>query len=66
MWAPDSRWAGEVVEEVAAFPAGDHDDYVDTCTQALMRVRQGGFIRLPSDEPEEPKYWRSSRKASYY
>lgn len=66
VWAPDSRWAREVIEEVAAFPAGDHDDYVDTCTQALMRMRQGGFIRLPSDEPEEPKYWRSSRKAAYY
>lgn len=66
VWIPDTRWAREVVEEVAAFPAGEHDDYVDTCTQALMRVRQGGFIRLPSDEPEEPKQWRSARRAAYY
>ena len=66
VWAPDTRWAREVVEEVAAFPAGDHDDYVDTCTQALMRMRQGGFIRLPSDEPDTPSLWRSVRRAAYY
>jgi len=66
VWAPDTRWAREVVEEVAAFPAGEHDDYVDTVTQALMRMRMGGFIRLPSDEPDEPKYFKSGRKAAYY
>jgi len=66
VWAPDTRWAREVIEEVAAFPAGEHDDYVDTLSMALMRVRQGGFIRLPSDEPEEPREWRSHRRAAYY
>jgi predicted phage terminase large subunit-like protein len=66
VWVPDTRWAREVVEEIAAFPAGEHDDYVDTCTQALMRMRQGGFIRLPSDEPEEVREFRSSRRAAYY
>lgn len=66
VWAPDTRWAREVVEEVAAFPAGEHDDFVDTTTQALMRMRNGGFIRLPSDEPEEPTYFKSLRRAAYY
>ena len=66
VWYPDTRWAREVVEEVAAFPAGEHDDYVDTTTQALMRLRQGGFIRLPSDEPDEPNFYRRVRKAAYY
>lgn len=66
VWAPDTRWAREVIEEVAAFPAGEHDDYVDTLSMALMRMRQGGFIRLPSDEPEEPKQFRSARRAAYY
>jgi len=54
------------VEEVAAFPAGEHDDYVDTMTQALMRMRNGGFIRLPTDEPDEPRHFRSLRRAAYY
>lgn len=66
VWAPDTRWAREVIEEVAAFPAGDHDDYVDTTTQALMRMRQGGFIRLPSDVKDEPREFRSARRAAYY
>ena len=54
VWAPDQRWAEEVIEECAAFPYGDHDDYVDTVTQACMRFRQGGLIQLPSDYEDEP------------
>jgi len=52
VWAPPKRWAEEVIEEMAAFPNSDHDDLVDSTTQALLRFRKGGFIRLPSDEPE--------------
>jgi predicted phage terminase large subunit-like protein len=64
VWAPDTRWAREVVEEVASFPVGEHDDYVDTVTQALLRYRQGGFISLDSDERDD-QYFRA-RKAAYY
>jgi len=65
VWAPDTRWARDVIEEIVAFPVGEHDDYVVTMTQALLRFRNGGFITLPSDEPDEPLYFRS-RKAAYY
>jgi predicted phage terminase large subunit-like protein len=58
VWAPDTRWAREVIEEMAAFPVGEHDDYVDTTTQALLRFRQGGFISLDTDEKDEPQYFR--------
>ena len=64
VWAPDTRWAREVIEEVATFPVGEHDDYVDTTTQALLRYRQGGFISLDSDEQDERFYQR--RRAAYY
>ena len=64
VWAPDTRWAREVIEEVATFPVGEHDDYVDTTTQALLRYRQGGFISLDSDEPEDRLFQR--RRAAYY
>lgn len=64
VWAPDTRWAREVIEEIAAFPVGEHDDYVDTTTQALLRYRQGGFIALDSDEPEDRFFQR--RRAAYY
>ncbi len=64
VWAPNKRWAEEVIEEMAAFPNSDHDDLVDSSTQALIRFRKGGFVNLPSDEPDEPREFR--RKASYY
>lgn len=65
VWAPDRRWAKEVIEECNDFPSGTNDDLVDSTTQALMRFRQGGFIRLPTDEPEEQRYFRSKKPAYY-
>jgi len=53
VWAPDKKFADEVIEECAAFPNGDHDDFVDSMTMALIRFRQGGFISLNGDEDEE-------------
>jgi predicted phage terminase large subunit-like protein len=66
VWAPETRWAEEVVDEVASFPAGDHDDLVDATTLALMRFRSGGFVKLPSDEPDPIKLFKSKRNAGYY
>jgi predicted phage terminase large subunit-like protein len=65
VWAPDTRWAREVIEEIAAFPVGEHDDYVDTTTQALLRYRQGGFISLDSDEKDDRIYTRRQQHAYY-
>jgi predicted phage terminase large subunit-like protein len=65
VWAPDTRWAREVIEEVASFPVGEHDDYVDTTSQALLRFRQGGFISLESDERDEPQMFRRKTHAYY-
>lgn len=66
VWCPETRWADEVMEEMASFPYGDHDDLVDSSSQALLRFRQGGFIPLPSDEPDDPIYFKGFRKAAYY
>lgn len=66
VWVPDRRWAREVIEECNDFPSGSNDDLVDSTTLALMRFRQGGFIRLPSDEPEEPKFFKRRRSPGYY
>jgi predicted phage terminase large subunit-like protein len=65
-WVPQTRWAEEVVEEIAGFPFMSHDDLVDSTVMALMRFRQGGFIRLPTDEPEPAKHFRSRGKNRYY
>ena len=63
VWVPDTRWAEELVEEVASFPSGEHDDLVDSCSQALLRYRKGGFIRLDSDDYEAPT---PKRRREYY
>jgi len=54
IWATDDKFTEEVIEECAAFPYGDHDDLVDSMTQAVMRFRQGGFIEHPDDEDDTP------------
>jgi predicted phage terminase large subunit-like protein len=66
VWAPRKRWAEEVIEEMAAFPNSDHDDLVDSATQALIRFRKGGFLRLDSDEEDEIQLFKSRRAVSYY
>jgi predicted phage terminase large subunit-like protein len=66
VWAPRKRWAEEVIEEMAAFPNSDHDDLVDSATQALIRFRKGGFLRLQSDEEDEIQFFKSRRAVSYY
>ena len=63
-WVPSTRWADELVEEVASFPFGSNDDLVDSMVMALMRFRQGGFLRLPTDMDEDEGYLH--RRAAYY
>jgi predicted phage terminase large subunit-like protein len=65
VWFPETRWATEVVEELLAFPSGEHDDQVDALTLALRRIRSGGLMRLNSDY-EEPTILAAPRRAAYY
>ena len=65
VWAPDEVFADEVIEEMASFPFGDHDDYCDSSTMALMRFRQGGFLALDNDYPEEADFLRRDRQVYY-
>ena len=65
VWAPDEIFAEEVIEEMASFPYGDHDDYCDSATMALMRFRQGGFLALDGDYVEEITPMRRDRKVYY-
>jgi len=53
VWVPETRWAEELMEEVASFPSGEHDDLVDSMTGAIMRFRKGGFLTLDTDYEEE-------------
>ena len=65
VWYPeDEDFAEDVIEEVASFPMGDHDDYCDSMTMAVMRFRQGGFIDLKGEEI--PENWYPRRAREYY
>jgi len=52
VWAPERRFAEDVIDECAAFPNGEHDDYCDSMSMALIRYRKGGFVQLDSDEED--------------
>ena len=67
VWAPDRRWSRELIEECASFPSGEYDDQVDSMTLALMRFRQGGYVRVDSDEDEpRPVFKGRSAYKGYY
>jgi predicted phage terminase large subunit-like protein len=67
VWAKKRKqFAQEVIEECAAFPAGEHDDYVDTVTQALTRFRQGGWIGTENDYEEDDEEYVRRRRYEYY
>ena len=66
IWAPEERWAEDVIEECAAFPNGTHDDLVDSLTQALMRYRQGNFVQIPTDDWEEGEGSMNIAASAYY
>lgn len=65
VWFPETWWASEVVEELLAFPAGEHDDCVDALTLALIRIRKGGLLRLANDVTDEPRL-TLPRRTVYY
>ena len=66
VWIPDMWWAKELVEQVAQFPNGQHDDDVDTCSMALMRFRQGGYLTLATDDAIGDNTPFYGRRAAYY
>jgi predicted phage terminase large subunit-like protein len=65
VWYPEGEeFAQDLVEECAAFPNGAHDDQVDVMVMALMRFRQGNFVKLDDDDDEERD--PDSRIVEYY
>lgn len=65
VWFPETSWAAQTVEEILAFPSGEHDDEVDTMTLALMRIRKGGLLRLSTDREDNEVFSRARRAAFY-
>jgi predicted phage terminase large subunit-like protein len=48
VYAPNRKWADDVIEEVGRFPRGAHDDYVDCTSMGLRHLRDTGMLtRVP-------------------
>jgi len=60
----DKKWAKNLIDICAAFPATDNDDIVDTCTQAWLRLRKGWFV-THSEDFEEDDYEEKQRITIY-
>ena len=60
----DKKWAKDLIDIVAAFPAHPNDDVVDTCTQAWLRLRKGWFLGH-SEDPEEDEINEPQRMTLY-
>ena len=65
VYAPDTRWAHALIDVVASFPFGDHDDEVDCLQMCIARYRDGGFIRLVNDFDDNVEDFRARQKAYY-
>jgi predicted phage terminase large subunit-like protein len=65
VWAPEKKFSEEVIDECAAFPNGDYDDYCDSMSMALIRYRKGGFLRLDSDEKDEEPTQKTQPRQFY-
>jgi predicted phage terminase large subunit-like protein len=60
----DKKWAKNLIDICASFPATDNDDIVDTCTQAWLRLRKGWFV-THSEDYEEDDYQEKQRITLY-
>jgi predicted phage terminase large subunit-like protein len=64
VWIPESgknkgqpvTWAANFVKQIAKFPVAEHDDYVDTFTQAVIYLKNDRWFDLPQarDYDERP------------
>jgi hypothetical protein len=63
LWVPESKknrgqpvsWAAQFLKQLEKFPVAEHDDYVDTFTQAVLFLKNERWFDLPKardiDEP---------------
>ena len=55
LWLPESSknpgqpvsWAAGFIKQLGKFPVAEHDDYVDTFTQAIIYLKDSGWFELP-------------------
>lgn len=53
VYAPDREWAEMVIDEMAVFPKGKHDDLTDSTTQAIKYLRDNGLAQTDLEANRE-------------
>jgi len=74
LWLPESgknpgqpvSWAQPFLKQVGKFPVAEHDDYVDTMTQAIIYLKNDGWFELPqARDRDEPRAYERPRVNPY-
>jgi len=75
LWVPESKknlgqpvsWAASFLKQLGKFPVAEHDDYVDTFTQAIIYLKNDNWFEVPDardvDEPRVKNRERVNRYA---
>ena len=61
--APDKAWSRMVIDQVASFPKGKHDDLVDTVSMAIRHLRLIGLLQRKDEhtaQEEVPQDYKNS------
>ena len=74
LWVPESKknlgqpvsWAASFLKQLGKFPVAEHDDYVDTFTQAVIYLKNDGWFELPqAKDIDEPRITNKTRINPY-
>jgi predicted phage terminase large subunit-like protein len=69
VYAPDRKWADDVITQVGQFPRGKHDEYVDMTSMGMRHLRDTGLLtRAPermADIEESKRFLGNSNQALY-
>lgn len=74
LWVPESKknpgfpvsWASGFLRQLGKFPVAEHDDYVDTFTQAIIYLKNDGWFELPrARDPDDRPPNRKERVNPY-
>ena len=74
VWIPESAknpghpvsWAAPFLKQLTKFPVAEHDDYVDTFTQAIIYLKNDGWFELPRAKDIDAEYRPKKERVNPY
>ena len=70
LWVPESKknlgqfvsWAQPLIKQMSKFPVAEHDDLVDTATQAIIFLKNEGLLAMPRATREDTERRRPDKE----